>query len=67
MRAVELPALDERRCTSCGDCVAVCPVDCLEMQGATPWLARPLDCTGCGICVLICPVLALTMAPAEPA
>ena len=28
-----LPVLDPARCTGCGDCVAVCPTNCLEMSG----------------------------------
>jgi NAD-dependent dihydropyrimidine dehydrogenase PreA subunit len=63
----ELPLLDETRCTGCGDCVAVCPTDCLEMNADLPWLPRPHDCVRCAICVLICPVDALRLAPLEPA
>ncbi len=63
---VELPLLDERRCTGCGDCVAVCPTNCLAMASFVPWLCRPLDCVSCALCVLICPVEALRMpAPGE--
>ena len=57
----ELPLLDERLCTGCGDCVVVCPVDCLEMTGPLPWLPRPGDCVSCSVCVLICPVSALQL------
>jgi len=63
----ELPLLDETRCTGCGDCVPVCPTECLEMSGALPWLPRPGDCIQCDICVLVCPVDALRLAPLEPA
>jgi MinD superfamily P-loop ATPase len=59
----ELPLLDETRCSGCGDCVAVCPVNCLEMAGPLPWLPRPRDCISCGLCVLICPDSALDLAP----
>lgn len=62
---LELPLLDETRCTGCAECVAVCPTDCLEMSGPNPWLARPRDCISCSLCVLLCPTGALTMAPAE--
>ena len=60
---IELPLLNERRCTGCGDCVAICPVICLEMAGALPWLPRPLDCVSCALCAAICPADALSMTP----
>jgi formate hydrogenlyase subunit 6/NADH:ubiquinone oxidoreductase subunit I len=59
----ELPLLDVTRCTGCGDCVRVCPTDCLEMDGPLPWLPRPHDCISCTLCVLVCPADALRMAP----
>lgn len=58
---IELPLLDETRCRRCTDCVAVCPTDCLAMQGAMPFLARPTDCVSCGLCVLACPSAALSL------
>jgi MinD superfamily P-loop ATPase len=67
MNAFELPALDETRCVGCGDCVVLCPTDCLEMAGALPWLPRPGHCISCGVCVCICPVQALAMEPAASA
>jgi NAD-dependent dihydropyrimidine dehydrogenase PreA subunit len=59
-----LPVVDERRCTGCGDCVVVCPADCLAMGGTLPWLPRPADCIACELCVLVCPEEALAMADA---
>jgi MinD superfamily P-loop ATPase len=59
---VELPLLDETRCSGCGDCVQVCPVGCLEMAGPLPWLPRPLACVSCGVCVLICPDSAIDLS-----
>jgi NAD-dependent dihydropyrimidine dehydrogenase PreA subunit len=64
---LELPLLDETRCTGCGDCVAVCPTDCLALAGALPWLPRPGDCVSCGLCVAVCPAGALCLAAPEPA
>jgi formate hydrogenlyase subunit 6/NADH:ubiquinone oxidoreductase subunit I len=57
----ELPALDPVRCTGCGDCVALCPTDCLAMAGPLPWLPRPLDCVACAACVLVCPTNAVRL------
>jgi NAD-dependent dihydropyrimidine dehydrogenase PreA subunit len=56
-----LPVLDATRCTGCADCVAVCPTDCLVMNGTTPWMPRPLDCVVCALCVRVCPTDALRM------
>ncbi len=63
MTRLELPLLDETRCTGCGDCVTLCPVDCLEMAGPLPWLPRPAACVSCGLCVLVCPESAIDLAP----
>lgn len=60
----ELPALDEARCTGCGDCVVVCPTQCLEMRGALPWLPRPLDCIACRACEFVCPTEAIRVVNA---
>ena len=57
----ELPCLDETRCTGCGDCVLLCPTECLEMAGPLPWLPRPDDCISCSLCALVCPVEAIQM------
>lgn len=57
----ELPTINLNRCAVCGDCVMVCPVNCLEMTAIGPWLPRPTDCIDCSACVLICPADALEM------
>ena len=54
-----LPVLDETLCTGCGDCVLVCPVECIETLGRMPYLSHPEDCISCGICAMVCPVDAL--------
>jgi len=58
-----LPILDERRCTGCGACAAVCPTGCLERLGRTVWLPRPADCVSCGACAAVCPADALHLPP----
>jgi NAD-dependent dihydropyrimidine dehydrogenase PreA subunit len=61
MTPLPLPVLDETRCTGCGDCVRLCPVDCLSLSGRLPWLPRPLACISCSVCVLVCPASALSI------
>jgi NAD-dependent dihydropyrimidine dehydrogenase PreA subunit len=64
---IDLPVVDETRCTRCAECVAICPSDCLEMDVYLPWLPRPGDCISCNLCVLVCPEKALELQPLEPA
>ena len=45
------------------ECVAVCPTECLEMDGPLPWLPRPGDCISCELCVVVCPTGAVRLAP----
>ena len=59
---IELPVLNARLCTGCGECVTACPTDCLEMLGFLPWLPRPLDCVSCALCAAVCPVEAIVLA-----
>jgi MinD superfamily P-loop ATPase len=63
----ELPQLDERLCNGCGDCVAVCPTNCLEMAGHRPWMPRPADCISCDLCAVVCPTDAIRLVPPSPA
>src|SRR5262249_19505025 len=65
-RGTRLPALDETRCTGCGDCVSVCPVACLAMAGPVVWLPRPADCVACALCARVCPADAIALPPARP-
>jgi len=56
---------DIDKCTGCGDCVVVCPVDCIEVateqgpDGTQSWVSQfDLDfglCIFCGFCVEVCP------------
>jgi NAD-dependent dihydropyrimidine dehydrogenase PreA subunit len=58
---IELPRLDPIRCASHGECLVICPTECLEMEAGRPWLARPADCIACALCELVCPRAAIHM------
>lgn len=52
--------LDEKKCTKCGECVAVCPFSGVRVHPATQY---PLICDTCGgefSCVKICPTRAIS-------
>jgi ferredoxin len=41
-----------------GDCVDVCPVDCIE-EGEDQYYIDPEICIDCGACIVVCPVDAI--------
>ena len=55
-----VPRIDLSRCDCCGECVARCPADAVEMGEAGPFIARPEDCTYCTACEAFCPQGAIT-------
>ncbi len=46
--------IDPQLCTGCGDCVDVCPVDCIEGKARFIHMIDDLDCTKCGACIAEC-------------
>ena len=44
--------------TKSGDCVEVCPVDCIY-EGEELFYINPDECIDCGACVAVCPVEAI--------
>jgi len=53
------------RCDFCGACVAVCPVDAIQLDEAH-WRLFAERCTQCEACVMVCPMNALEMMHEEP-
>ena len=47
--------IKENLCDFCGTCIAVCPVDCIEIREATIRI-EDLSCIDCELCVDICPI-----------
>jgi len=59
--------IDENKCTGCGICVQVCPVEAITVERVAT--INPETCTGCGSCVAECPseaIFAEGMKPAPP-
>ena len=45
-------------CSSCGACVAVCPVECIE-EGEGKYIIDADACIDCGACIGECPIGAI--------
>lgn len=46
--------IDPTSCSGCGDCVDVCPKDCIEGKNGYIHMIDDFDCTKCGCCVDAC-------------
>ena len=52
----------ENRCDFCGTCVAVCPVDAIELRESDIEILHE-TCIDCDICVWVCPIEVLSSEP----
>jgi len=56
--------IEEKNCTLCMSCVAICPSQALQSEGTSPLLNFTEDhCVQCGLCNQACPEDALTLQP----
>jgi NAD-dependent dihydropyrimidine dehydrogenase PreA subunit len=51
---------DKERCTGCGACVEICPVQVIHMEGDFPVIDKDW-CIGCGVCAVPCPASAVRL------
>jgi len=54
----------DNKCDYCGTCVAVCPVDAIELLEADIRI-DPDTCTECDLCVWVCPIDVLEAVETE--
>ena len=55
------PKFDPKKCTNCGECVDICPMDILRDGPNTPSVAYPDECWHCGACMIACTTKAIKM------
>lgn len=61
---LEVPVVDESKCTSCGACSDLCQFKAISLMGKLV-LTFPEMCHGCGGCIAICPEKALSPGTRE--
>ncbi len=51
--------IDVLKCTGCGECVEICPQNCIELQEIkgkkVAIITKPELCIGDGFCKIVCP------------
>jgi len=57
--------IDQEKCTGCGICVALCPVDVFRMNrdNGRAIITYPEDCLTCYLCEMQCPEKAVSVNP----
>ena len=54
--------VDGDKCFGCGACIALCPVNVLDLQNRLA-VVDEKNCTHCELCIPSCPVFALDILP----
>ncbi|MBN1854843.1 MAG: 4Fe-4S binding protein [Pirellulales bacterium] len=58
-RSSWVATVNAARCTACGACAAVCPMDAITVNAVAH--IETANCAGCGVCVDACPQDAITL------
>jgi NAD-dependent dihydropyrimidine dehydrogenase PreA subunit len=55
--------IDYEKCTSCGNCFTICPMDVFRKTGSVYYIAYREDCMTCHLCALYCGGKAISIGP----
>ena len=55
------PVIDQEKCTVCGVCGEICPLDVIHMDGNEMDVRYPDECWHCGACRQDCPTGAIAI------
>ena len=53
------PVIDKKKCTDCGDCIEICPVNVFAKEKDKVFVKNPKECIGCLACEGQCPTNAI--------
>ncbi len=53
--------IDYQKCTRCGTCVDMCPMDVLRQFGKVPYISYRVDCMTCHLCSIYCKAKAISI------
>jgi NAD-dependent dihydropyrimidine dehydrogenase PreA subunit len=54
--------IDEQKCTVCGECVKMCPVEIYKLDGSRVVVGSTDECSNCQSCISVCEPQAITIS-----
>jgi len=55
------PKIDTSKCTMCGTCINICPVNVFVEKDGKSFAEKPEECIGCRACEAQCPAKAIVV------
>ena len=56
------PIINKSKCTGCGTCITVCPMEVFKLEKSKAAVKKPKECIGCRACEAQCPAEAIKIA-----
>jgi len=58
-KVIKKPQANQKKCISCGACIAVCPNKAIDWKNGKAWIDHK-KCKACLACIPVCPVKAIS-------